>query len=123
MWCGPALGGSLGTPMATYRISRQGNKVLRNRRRLQETEPSYIEPIPGGTHGRDTPISRETQVLGSEAVGGAPPQGQEDREVGWPIDLISIQGPGTALLIKWVWPGEERIPQRQGALKKGPSAN
>lgn len=34
--------------MGTYRIGRQGNKVLRNCRRLQETEPGYTRPIPGG---------------------------------------------------------------------------
>lgn len=34
--------------MGAYRVGRQGNEVLRNCGRLQETEPNYTKLILGG---------------------------------------------------------------------------
>lgn len=126
VWCGPSLGGSLGTHMGTYRISRQGNKVLRNRRRLQETEPRYTEPIPGGHPREGTPPSLEKPrplVLRLLEEPHLKVRGREDRGVGWPIPPHQHTRPrnGPPYKVGVARGGED--PAEQGAFKKGPSAN
>lgn len=86
---------------------------------LQRTHPR--EPPTGG----DTPISRETKVLGLRLLEEPhlKVKGQEDREVGWPILPHQHTGPrnGSPYKVGVSRGGED--PTERGALKKGPSAN
>lgn len=89
--------------MGTYRVSRQGNKVLCNCRRLQETEPGYTKPIPGATRGQQaSPPWRNRgpgrdwlfPVLASEAVKRSPMSRSRGRRSEAHPTSQALTGPG-----------------------------
>lgn len=124
----PTQGGGTRTPVGTYSVGRQGHKVFRDCRRLQEisqvrphspwgpppgtvTQSLWRNPGPGW--GPPPP------VLSSEAAGGGPNQGRIGRRVrGWLAHPTSraheAQG---ASPVNSAGPGAERL-QRASSLKE-----